>query len=248
MGPNIAERIRLLVSEVLSRHRLVAIVFLLISLAATGAGLIWPKTFTSSATVHVSENRLMEGIVPGSGGVGQEEWGELAQETLFGRSVLTKVAARGGWNLDAIGEEDAEYLFDRLRSSTEVGHVGDSLIRIEYSDSKAGRAQRVAQAFADLLIDEILQGSAASSEKTLGFIEQQAKKYEQKLQRLESAVEAFRTKHDPAGPEAQEQAAERTARLAQEYRELKRQLQEARFRARKGFFFRPMTGIICTKR
>lgn len=230
MGMNLAERLRLLISEVVSRRRLVTALFLLVSLAVTAAGLMWPKSYTSYSTVHVTDNALMSGFIGSEGGDRNSDLGAIAQEILFGRSVLTEVAGRAGWDLQALEPERAEYLLDTLRERTTVSLVGESLIRIEYKDPEPGRAQAVAQAFADNLIGEVVHANAADSEQTLGFIEAQARKYETKLDRLEKAVEQFRDRNRLAGPEAEERAAERLARLSEEYEGMKRALEEARVR------------------
>lgn len=230
MGMNIAERLRLLISEMVSRRRLVTALFLLVSLAVTAAGLMWPKSYTSYSTVHITDNALISGLI-GSDGEGRgSNLGAIAQEILFGRSVLTEVAGSAGWDLQAQEPERAEYLLERLRESTTVSLVGESLIRIEYKDSEPSRAQTVAQAFADNLIGEVVHANAADSEQTLGFIEAQASKYEAKLDRLEKQVEQFRDRNRLAGPTAEERSAERLARLSEEYERMKRALEEARVR------------------
>lgn len=230
MGMNIAERLRLLVSEVVSRRRLITALFLLVCLAVTTAGLMWPKSYRSYATVHVTGNALVAGLIGENSEGRGSDLGAIAQEILFGRSILTRVAGRGGWDLDAVEPQQAEYLLDRLRDSTTISRVGDSLIRIEYKDAEPERAQVVAQAFADMLIGEVVHANAADSEQTLGFIEAQAVKYEAKLQQLEKAVEQFRDRNRLAGPAAEERAAERLARLSDEYERMKRDLEEARVR------------------
>jgi polysaccharide chain length determinant protein (PEP-CTERM system associated) len=229
MGMNIAERMRLLVSEAFARRKLVTALFLVTTLAVTAAGLLWPKSFTSYSTVHVAGNALVSGLVDGSD-TDESDWGSIAKEILFGKTVLSKVADTGGWDLNAMPPDKADYLLQKLRDSTEVSLVGDSLIRIEYRDSEPARAQRVAQAYADTFIAEMVQSKASSSQQTLKFIDAQAKKYEAKLQRLEKAVEQFREQHQLAGPDAQTRSAERLARLQDEYQQMQRSLEEAQVR------------------
>lgn len=230
MGMNIAERIRLLAAELFSRRALVTGTFLLVSLAVTAVGLAWPKSFTSYATVQVAGNSLISGLVEGRAAEQSSDWGAVAQEILYGRRVLTRIAERGGWTPQSMEPEQADYLLDKLRDSSEISLVGESLIRIEYSDSDPRRAQAVAQAFADLLIQEVVQAQASDSAETVAFIDAQAKKYESRLRELEQAVEQFQERHRLSGTASEERMAERVARLTEQYHRIEAELEEARVR------------------
>jgi polysaccharide chain length determinant protein (PEP-CTERM system associated) len=108
--------------------------------------------------------------------------------------------------------------------------VGESLIRIQYTDADPRRAQVVAQAFADLLIEQVVQAHASDSAETVAFIDAQAKKYELRLRELEQAVDNFREQHRLSRADSQERVAERVARLTEHYHRIQAELEEARVR------------------
>jgi len=227
MGSHIAETVRLLVSELVRWRRSVTILFLVIAISLTLLGLIWPKSYVSSTTVHVSDNDVIDGLLEGGGGEEEgADWVAVAEELLLGRRVLLDVLEAGGRTGENVAPERLERLMDGLRKRTSVTHVSDTIIRIRYRDKDPKRAQKVTKEYGRLLIREISEANSSNTEEALSFIEKQALKYEEKLDSLETAVEKFREENPEAGPEAEERAADRVASLSEEYQELSRTLKE----------------------
>src|SRR5438105_8384169 len=94
-GPNVPLQYlpKLLVNEAMLHRRLLVSVFVLVNVSFVVAGLLWPKTFTSSSTVYIEERSIIQPLMQGTAVAATTivDRAKIAREVIFSRKILDQV-------------------------------------------------------------------------------------------------------------------------------------------------------------
>jgi polysaccharide chain length determinant protein (PEP-CTERM system associated) len=176
-------------------------IFIFINVCAVVIGFVWPKSYTSSATVFVEDKNIIQPLMQGAAvATNVVDRAKIAKEVIFGRKIMNQVLEEAGWLQGNPTDIEKEKLFDALRSRTTVMSAGQNLIRIEYKDSNPERAYKTAQKFTELFISSSLGTQSDESHSAFEFIDSQVKEYHAKLTEAEQGLKEFRTKNVDARP------------------------------------------------
>lgn len=231
MATNISESIRLLAREAYVRRTWMVGGFAVIAVVTTLVGLFWPKTFTSYSTVYVEDQGVVAPLLQGAAVTARmNDRAVIAREMIYGRRLLNQVVKDGGWPVDMANSAAVDSVVEGLKKRTMVTNVGDNLVRIEYTDSDAKRAQRVAQRLAELFVSESVGAKSHESEAAYAFIDQQVGEYSAKLRKLEGTLNQFRTSNPDAEPGADVDSTRRVSELRDRLTTLEQELREAEIR------------------
>jgi polysaccharide chain length determinant protein (PEP-CTERM system associated) len=183
------------------RRRLVpmAVLFALIALTAIAVGWNWPKKYHSASTILVSEDKTIQKLLEGRAApTSVTDRAMIAREVIFGSKVMEAALREGGWLADEPSPGERARIADMIQSRTVIGAPRENLIRIEYWDTDAARAQRIAQLFADRFMAESREAQMRESREAYEFIAGEAARYETRLAEAEARLEAFRERHPEA--------------------------------------------------
>ena len=193
--------LRLLVSETFKYRNLAVGIFIFINILAVIIGLMWPKSFTSSATVYVEEKNIIQPLMQGAAvATDVKDRAKIAKEVIFGRKIMTQVLEQAGWLQGNMTDIQKEKLLDAVKARTSVLNAGQNLIKIEYRDPSPERAYKTAEKFTELFISSSLGTQSDESQSAYEFIDSQVKEYHTKLQDAEQGLKDFRTKNVDARP------------------------------------------------
>lgn len=196
-------RIRVLLNEVLSHRRAVVIVFCVINLAALIAALVWPRGYTVSATILVTERNIIQPLMQGAAATtGVTDRAKIAREIINGRKVMDQVIEVAGWMKPDAPQSEKGNIIANLNNRTTISNAGNNLIRIQYRDNNPERAFITTKTLADIFIKESIQEKAAESQSAFEFINKQTDEYHSKLVAMEERLKEFRmTNIDVRGSE-----------------------------------------------
>lgn len=210
MQINPDQHLRVLVGETFKYRNLAVGVFIFIVVFTVIIGLMWPKTYTSSATVFVEEKNIIQPLMQGAAvATSVTDRSRIAKEIIFGRKIMNQVLEEAGWLQGGLTDIEKEKLIDVLKTRTTVLSVGNNLVKIEYKDEDPVRAFKTAQKFTELFITESLVTQTQEGQAAFEFIDNQVKEYHAKLTNAEQQLKEFRSVNVDARPGTEAEVAGR---------------------------------------
>lgn len=214
MNTDLTELLRLMRRELWIKRRLFAGLYLLTGLLFLAVGWHWPKVYTSSSTILVDQQNILEPLMQGTAVTTNVlNRPEVAREVIFSRRALDEVLREGGWASGEISDLERERLGLSIEARTRIENTGDNIIKISYMDQDADRAYRTAQQLTDVFINHSLLDKQRESRDAYEFINSQVLQYHAKLKDAEQALEQFHSANVEARPGSQEQVNARVTEL-----------------------------------
>ncbi|MGQ9424699.1 XrtA system polysaccharide chain length determinant [Gilvimarinus sp. F26214L] len=214
MNTDLGELMRLMRRELWIKRRLFAGVYIGTAILFLVVGWHWPKLYTSSSTIVVDQQSILEPLMQGTAvTTNAMDKAGVAREIIFSRRAMQEVLENGGW-LD--GEEtdlERERLAAAIEYRTRIENVGDNVIRISYMDQNAERAHQTAQQLTEVFINHSLVDKQRESRDAYEFINGQVLQYQAKLKEAEEALKQFRSRNMDAQPGSQDEVTSRIADL-----------------------------------
>lgn len=126
---------------------------------------------------------------------------QVITRTLLARPNLETVANKTGLALRASTPADRDELLQALAASVQIKDAGaDNLYNLSYDDVDPHMAQKVVQAFVQILMNDTLGVDAASNEAAQTFLQQQVNDYNDRLNTAAQKLADFQKSHIGAMP------------------------------------------------
>lgn len=160
-----------------------------------GAVLVFslPNQYAASAQVYADTEALSNPLLRGVAvqpDVRQRL--TIITHTLLTRPNLETVADKTGLSSRATTPEDKEQLLIQLGNAVRIREAGaKDLYTITYADPDRKMAQKVVQAFLQILMNDTLGANTASTDTAQNFLQQQVKDYSQKLNEAENELARY---------------------------------------------------------
>ena len=166
------------------------------SVMIVGAMLVFslPNQYASTAQVYADTNSLDNPLLRGIA-VQPDIRGRLdvITRTLLSRPNLETVADKTGLSLRATSPADKDELLVKLGAAVQVKDAGaKNLYNISYSDTDPVMAQKVVQAFVEILMNNTLGENTASTASAQNFLQQQVDDYNKRLNDAEQKLADFK--------------------------------------------------------
>ena len=161
-----------------------------------GAVLVFglPDQYRSSAQVYADTDALTNPLLRGIA-VQPDMRGRLdvITRTLLSRPNLETVADKTGLALRATTPADKDALLVKLGNAVQIKDAGaKNLYNISYSDVDPAMAQKVVQAFVEILMNDTLGENSASTASAQNFLQQQVDDYNKRLNDAERKLADFK--------------------------------------------------------
>ncbi len=185
------------------RRRMLALVllFTLMALATLAWGFFAPGKYYASASIHVSQDNIIQTLMDGRAiPTAVHDRALIAEEIIFGRRVMDRVMEAGGWLDDNPGKAEYNRRTEQVKGRTRVSTPQENLIVFVYHDQDPDRARQTAQLFADLFLEESHRAQVAESRAAWEFIAGQVSRYHQRLLNAEERLKDFRDRTPEARP------------------------------------------------
>jgi polysaccharide chain length determinant protein (PEP-CTERM system associated) len=186
-------RFRVFLIEVFNNRRLVVVGFVAINLFALTAAFSWPRGYSASTTILVSERNIIQPLMQGTAATTDvADRARMAREVINGRRVMNQVVNVAGWIRSDAPDSERELVIDSLTARTTIANVGRNLIKIEFRDADAERAFHTTRTLAEIFIQESIGAKAAESQAAFEFIDKQTQDYHEKLMAMEEGLKEYR--------------------------------------------------------
>jgi uncharacterized protein involved in exopolysaccharide biosynthesis len=153
-----------------------------------------PNKYESDAQVYADTNALTNPLLRGIA-VQPDPRGRLdvITRTLLSRPNLETVADKTGLSLRATSPADKDVLLVKLGAAVQIKDAGArNLYNVSYSDTDPAMAQKVVQAFVEILMNDTLGENTASTASAQNFLQQQVDDYNQRLNEAEQKLADFK--------------------------------------------------------
>ncbi len=226
--PNVAEPLPLseyvpaTLREGRRRFLSLVIIFSVIGLLALAVAVSWPKQYSSSTSILISEDNIIRQLMDGRAvPTSIYDRAAIAQEVIFSQKVMDEVLAAGEWLDETSGQAEREQVVQEIKERTTVGAPRENLIQIDYRDREPARAKLVTEMFATLFMAESAQAKQRESSEAYEFIATQVDKYHAMLVDAEHRLKAFRDANEDARPGSGDDVEARIAELRGEIQDLR---------------------------
>lgn len=220
-----------LMGECYARRNTIFVMFVVISLLLLAAGSVWPKRYTSFAIIHVDSTNILQPLMQGAAEATQAiDHVANAREIIYGERIMERVLSEAGWLKTNPSEVEQEKIKQDLKKNILITDIGDSLIKIEYRDSKPMRAYVTAKSLGELFINEGERSKMEESQAAYTFIEKQVNEYLTKLTSVEEELREFRSDNPDARPGLESEISTRIATLQSNLERARLELRETMIR------------------
>ena len=153
-----------------------------------------PNQYAASAQVYADTDALTNPLL--SGIAVQPDVRARLQvmtQTLLSRPNLETVADKMGLSLRATTPTDKDDLLVKLGAAVKIKDAGaTNLYNISYTDPDPKMAQKVVQAFLQILMNDTLGANTASTQSAQNFLQQQVNDYNNRLNDAEKKLAEFK--------------------------------------------------------
>lgn len=152
-----------------------------------------PSKYEASAQVYADTDALTNPLLRG---VAMQpdvrERLEVVTHTLLSHPNLETVADRTGLSLRATTPADSDALLLKLGSAVRIKDAGTTnLYNLSYSDPNREMAQKVVQAFLQILMNDTVGANTSSTTSAQNFLDQQVQDYGKRLSEAETKLADF---------------------------------------------------------
>ncbi|HLI18387.1 MAG TPA: XrtA system polysaccharide chain length determinant [Rhodanobacteraceae bacterium] len=153
-----------------------------------------PNKYEADAQVYADTDALTNPLLQGIAVMPNvRQRLDVITHTLLSRPNLETVADKTGLALRATSPADKDALLDKLGVAVSIQNAGaKDLYDISYDDPNPQMAQKVVQAFLQILMNDTLGANASSNESAQNFLQQQVKDYSQRLNVAEKRLADFK--------------------------------------------------------
>lgn len=160
-----------------------------------GAVLIFsiPNKYEANALVYADTDGLTNPLLKGVAvqpDVHQRL--QIITHTLLSRPNLETVADKTGLSARATTPADKDELLVKLGTAVHINDAGtNNIYTLSYADPDRQMAQKVVQAFLQILMNDTLGANSASADTAQNFLQQQVQDYSEKLNEAENNLANF---------------------------------------------------------
>lgn len=222
------QELKILINEAFYYRKVVVATFFVLNLIGLSVGLMWPKAYTASTSIHVEDKRVIQPLMQGAAVTTDVlDRGRLAREVIYGRKIMDQILVDAGWLKTNPSLSKQDKIIDRLIKRTTITNIGQDIIKIEYKDDDPDRTYKTTQKLAELFISASLAAKAAESQSAFDFIDQQTEEYHDKLVKAEEQLKEFRSANLEAQPGSDPDINTRVNQLRQRIEQSTQDLTEA---------------------
>lgn len=186
--------LNMLARELYRFRTFVFVAFFVISIGIVVVAALLPKTYSSFTVIHADEGNIIRPLMEGTAvATGIKDQARNASELLFSRRIILEVMREAGVAVSDMDGLELERLIGQVQSRTKINAIGQSLIRIEFSDPSATTAFRVTQKFAEHFVTESATSKRQESQDAYSFIDKQVREYHTKLSDAEQRLKEYRS-------------------------------------------------------
>ena len=202
--------------------------FILVSFAFLGMGLIWPKTYTTSAVLFADVTNIIEPLLKGRAEVTKIDRSEQAGEVIYTRNNMVAAATEAGLINKQTDEAQQDRIIRQIRGAIAIRKErNNNHFTVSYSADNPDKSFEVLNAVVNVFIEDTARKKREESVGAYNFIDAQVQTYKKQLESAEEKLKDFNAKNTDG---SEESVSNRIAGLRQEIEALKITIEETQAR------------------
>lgn len=215
-------------AELIRFRFLSVMLFLGVSFCILGLGIVWPKSFTTSAVLFADVTNIIEPLLKGSAEVTKIDRSEQASEIIYTRSILLTVGKEAGLINKTTPEEQQLKVVNELRGSISIKRErNNNHFQVSYRSNNPDKSFEVLNSIINVFIADTARKKREESVGAYNFIDAQVQTYKKQLEFAEAKLKDFNSRNTD-GNETSVNA--RIASLREEIETLKISIEETQAR------------------
>lgn len=179
-----------------------------------------PDQYEAQARIYVDTQSILKPLMAGltvQPNIDQQI--AMLSRTLLSRPNLEKLVRMADLDLNVRNQLQRDELITDLTRKIQIRNTGrDNLYTLAIRDEDQDRAQRTIQSLTSIFVESSLGASRKDADSARSFLDEQIRRYEQKLEEAETRLKAFRMRNIEVqsvdGRDAAARVAEANAQLA----------------------------------
>ncbi len=202
--------------------------FIIISFAILGLGLIWPKNYTTSAVLFADVTNIIEPLLKGRAEVTKIDRSEQAGEVIYTRANMLAAANQAGLISKQMDETQQDRVIRQIRNAITIRKErNNNHFTVSYSADNPDKSFEVLNAVVNVFIEDTARKKREESVGAYNFIDAQVQTYKKQLESAEEKLKDFNAKNTDG---SEVSVSNRIAGLRQEIEALKITIEETQAR------------------
>jgi polysaccharide chain length determinant protein (PEP-CTERM system associated) len=189
----------------------------------------WPDQFEASARIYVDTQSILKPLMSGLAiqpNIDQQV--TMLSRTLISRPNVEKLVQMADLDLKNVSKRQRDDLVEALMKKLEIKSTArDNLYSLSFRDEDPSRAKRVIQSLVSIFVESSLGASRKDTDTAKGFINEQIKSYEAKLEEAETRLKDFRLRNLDVQSSDGQDSAGRLSDLSSQLEQARLELREA---------------------
>lgn len=203
------------------------LLFILVSGLVLLVGVVWPKSYATSALLFADETNILEPLLRGRAEVTTIDRSVQAREIIYTRGIMEAVARKRGFITKDTPLEQQERIIRSLRSGLDVRSEQNNYFRISFTSNDPDNSFETLNTIINVFIENSASKKRQESLNAFNFIDAQVQTYKRQLELAEEKLKEFNAQNVD-GTEAS--VAARIAQLRSDIETLKITIEETEAR------------------
>ncbi len=204
------------------------VLFIGVAFAFLGVGLLWPKTYTTSAVLFADVTNIIEPLLKGRAEVTKIDRSEQAGEVIYTRNNMLAAATAAGLVSKQFDEAQQDKVIRQLRGAIAIRKErNNNHFTVSYSANNPDRSFEVLNSIVNVFIEDTARKKREESVGAYNFIDAQVQTYKKQLESAEEKLKDFNAQNTDG---SEESVSNRVASLRQEIELLKITIEETQAR------------------
>lgn len=170
----------------------VVLIFAMVSLVVLGIGLVYPKQYTASTTIHADQQNIIKPLLEGQATTTRvSDKAGYVEEIIKSPRLLYQLVEELNLDEQSGSEREVEFLVRALMPRFKVDNIGSSFVKVQYRGNDPNEVYNVASKITDLFIKDSSESKRKESRGAYLFIDKQAKAYKDQLKEAEQRLKKF---------------------------------------------------------
>jgi len=184
---------RAVLRELIALKGWVFTIFVLVAFSILTVGKFWPEKYETSTTLNADVTNIIQPLLKGRAEVTGIDRSRQAQELIYTRRIMRKVAEETGLVKPDDEVDKQEAVINGLRGSVKIANTGKNFFKITYANESQNLSFKVLNAVVDAFIVDTSEKKRRESRSAFEFIDQQVGTYKRQLVTAEEKLKSFKS-------------------------------------------------------
>lgn len=169
------------------------------------AGMFWPVTFESSATIYADNQNILKPLLDKQAAVAKlQDQTQVVRDVMMSPRILRLVVEDVYPDMKLASDQEMEKAIGKIRGNLTLKGLGSTYIKVSYKAGTPDETYETLNSLVDIFIRDSADTQRNESREAFTFIDSQVKQYKQQLLDSEQKLKKFKSDEFEGGASAVE--------------------------------------------